>query len=738
MRPPRSRTQRALIERFTRWYGELTFAHKLRLFPRLTALALGAVLTVTVGFGVLAERRLERLGNQYYPVVEGSWKLEQALSAIQRSFQDAVAANDVDEIQRTDSIARSFIEALDREAEVELHDPGIDVRPLFEAYYTRGRAVSKRMIAGEFGDSLALAQRDLTSRHRVLRSAMDADARHDRAAMADAIASERTRQRIAWVVCVGLTFGFVLLVLALSRVASKSLTVPLSDAVHVADRVAAGDLTVSLPTASNDEVGQLLRSMQRMVANLRASEDRLVHQATHDALTGLSNRALFRDRVARATAGSGSRHSVAVMYIDLDNFKDVNDGLGHDAGDVLLTTVADRLLTATRGSDTVARLGGDEFAILLRGVTAHTEVIIVADRVRRSLEQPVAIAGTDVRVGASVGIACGLPGSHADDLLRQADVAMYAAKRAGKGRYVIFEESMHQAALERLVLETDLRWSLERGELELHYQPIVHLPTRRIVGAEALIRWRHPDRGLVQPKDFIPLAEATGLIVPIGRWALNDACRQASTWHAMTTRPGEPGAEWHRSPDGAPFKMGVNISALQIQQPDMVDAVRGALDASGLSPSALTLEITESVMLRDTEATLARLRELKALGLSLAVDDFGTGYSSLSYLQRFPIDVLKIDKAFVDPVASGRDNTSLTRAIVALGDALGLDMVAEGIERAEQVDGLRFLGCSLGQGYYFAKPVPAAEFTRLLSRPLGTETPAATATLERRAIAAGA
>jgi diguanylate cyclase (GGDEF)-like protein len=423
------------------------------------------------------------------------------------------------------------------------------------------------------------------------------------------------------------------------------------------------------------------------------------------------------------------------MYIDLDNFKDVNDGLGHDAGDQLLTTVADRLLTATRGSDTVSRLGGDEFAILLRGVTAHTDVVIVADRVRRSLEEPVGIAGTDVRVGASVGIAFGEPGSNADDLLRQADVAMYAAKRAGKGRYVIFEESMHQAALERLVLETDLRWALERGELELHYQPIVHLPTRCIVGAEALIRWRHPDRGLVQPASFIPLAEATGLIVPIGKWALNAACQQAADWQRVVSTPDDAGALWHRSTNGAAFKMGVNISVSQIQQPDMVAAVQAALDASGLPSPALTLEITESVMLRDSDATLGRLRELKALGLSLAVDDFGTGYSSLSYLQRFPIDVLKIDKAFVDSVASGSDDASLTRAIVALGDALGLLMVAEGIERAEQVDGLRFLGCSYGQGYYFARPVPAAEFTRLLSRPLETER---AATRERRAVAASA
>ena len=711
----------ALADRFVRWYRGLTFARKLRLFPSLTAAALGAVLLVTVGFGVLADRRLERLGNQYYPIVEASWRLEQRLVAMQRSFQDAVAASDTDGLDRADSLAQEFVRLLERDEHTVLHEPGATMRPLFDAYYARAREVSVRMIAGEVSDNLSDVQRDLTARHRRLKAALDIDARRDREAMALAISEERRRQRIAWGVCVALTLIFVLAVVALSRVASDSLTIPLSDAVRVADRVAAGDLSVNLPTAGADEVGQLLRSMERMVTNLRESEDRLVHQATHDALTGLANRALFRDRVTRATAAPGNRGSISVMYIDLDNFKDVNDGLGHAIGDQLLTVAADRLLNATRGCDTVARLGGDEFAILVRGVRSHGDITIVAERIARSLEAPFAIGGTDVRVGASIGIAFGDPGATADDLLRQADVAMYAAKNGGRNRYVIFEETMHQAALERLVLESDLRSALERGELELYYQPVVHLASRRIIGAEALLRWQHPDRGMVFPGDFIPLAESTGLIVPIGRWVLAEACRQAAQWQRLFPAADRRTTGAHQVPDSRPFKVGVNISGAQIQHPDMIAAVHAALDLSGIQPSTLTLEITESVMLNDTDVTLARLRELKGLGLSLAVDDFGTGYSSLSYLQRFPIDVLKIDKAFVDPIGSGGQPASLTRAIVALGDALGLDMVAEGIERVEQVEGLRFLGCTNGQGYHFSRPLPATQFTALLTQGLTGE-----------------
>jgi diguanylate cyclase (GGDEF)-like protein len=392
-----------------------------------------------------------------------------------------------------------------------------------------------------------------------------------------------------------------------------------------------------------------------------------------------------------------------VFYIDLDDFKDVNDGLGHEAGDQLLVAAAGRLLSATRGCDTVARLGGDEFAILLRGVRDASDAVVVAERVARAMAMPFRVRGSEARVGASIGIALGRDAAEADDLLRSADLALYAAKHAGKHRYVVFESSMRTAALERIALEADLRGALERGELLLHYQPIVRLDTQEVVGAEALVRWRHPLRGLVPPMEFIPVAEATGMIVPIGRWVLEEACRQAALWRR------------DRDADDAPFRIAVNISAWQVQHSGLVDDVRAALAHNELPASALTLEITESVMLTDTEVTLARLHALKEIGVSLAIDDFGTGYSSLAYLHRFPVDVLKIDKAFVDGVGEASHDPTLLRAIVAIGEALRLPMVAEGIERPAQVDGLRFLGCDLGQGYHFARPLPADQLTAMLA-----------------------
>jgi predicted signal transduction protein with EAL and GGDEF domain len=355
----------------------------------------------------------------------------------------------------------------------------------------------------------------------------------------------------------------------------------------------------------------------------------------------------------------------------------------------------------------VARLGGDEFAVLLREVGGAGDAVVVAERVARALAAPFGVHGVELRVGASVGIALGADAAVADrdgdgeDLLRFADVAMYAAKHGGKGRHAVFEPAMHLRAQERRALEHDLREAVARGELVLHYQPIVRLDTGRVTGAEALVRWQHPGRGLVPPGEFIPLAESTGMIVEIGRWVLEEACREAARWRAAAG-------------DGAPT-VAVNVSAAQIQHPGLLDEVRGALGAAGLPARALTVEITETAMLADTEAAVARLHELKAVGVMLAVDDFGTGYSSLSYLQRFPVDVLKIDKSFVDRVAADGRDPVLTRAIAALGGALGLRVVAEGVERAAQPGALRALGCGYGQGYHYARPLPAAEFAALLA-----------------------
>ena len=456
----------------------------------------------------------------------------------------------------------------------------------------------------------------------------------------------------------------------------------------------------------------------------RRVEVALGRQALEDPLTGLANRTLFRDRAGHALArlaragppAAGEPARAAVLFLDLDDFKTVNDSLGHHAGDALLRAVAARLLNATRGCDTVARLGGDEFAVLLENARGPADAHAVAGRIAEALRAPVALdaagpgaAGREARVGASIGIAFAEPGVDVDALLRNADAAMYQAKADGKGRHAVFDPSLVAAAAERLALEGDLVHALGRGEFALAYQPIVALDTGAPVGAEALLRWRHPARGLVSPARFVPLAEASGLIVEVGRWVLDEACRAAAAW------PAPPG--------GAPLHVTVNVSGRQLVHPDLPAHVAGALAAAGLPPDRLTLEITESVLMHDTAATLAVLRALKALGVRLAVDDFGTGYSSLRYLQQFPVDVLKIDKSFVDGVASagpqaGHD-AALARTIVTLGDLLGLRTVAEGVETPAQAERLRAMGCGYGQGYLFARPLDDAGVRGLVAGGLG-------------------
>ncbi len=431
----------------------------------------------------------------------------------------------------------------------------------------------------------------------------------------------------------------------------------------------------------------------RDVSERKAFEDQLAHQAFHDPVTNLANRALFADRVQHAIMRSiRGGPAIGIMFIDLDDFKTVNDSLGHAAGDTVLQEVARRLQATVRPADTVARFGGDEFAILLDGVNDSSEAADVAGRMLRALEQQFEVEGKQVYPRASVGICLvdsEFGATDAEELLRNADVAMYMAKRDSKGSYRVFEPEMHERVVERLELQAELQQAVELNQLEVHYQPVVRLDEEADYGVEALLRWMHPERGTIPPLQFIPLAEETGLIIPIGRWVLQQACRQGSLLQ-------------ERFPRTPPLTMSVNLSVKQLQSETIVEDVGQALEASGLPPSSLVLEITESVMMADTDLAVRRLHELKELGVLLAMDDFGTGYSSLSYLSRYPVDILKMDRSFL---ASEHENSGLAAAIIALGNTLQLHVVAEGIEMPEQIASLRDLGCELGQGFFFAKPM---------------------------------
>jgi diguanylate cyclase (GGDEF)-like protein len=451
----------------------------------------------------------------------------------------------------------------------------------------------------------------------------------------------------------------------------------------------------------------------RDISERKEFEQQLAHQAFHDSVTDLANRALFSNRVEHALSRQTREASgLGVIFVDLDDFKIINDSLGHAAGDEVLREVGHRLGRCVRPMDTVARFGGDEFAVLVED-TYHPEAVVeVADRVLESLQSPIAVEGKEVFIRASVGIAM-LDGedamtSAAEDLMRNADVAMYRAKREGKGHYRLFEPEMHADVLDRLELKGALQRAIERGEMRLHYQPVVELPSLKILGLEALVRWQHPDRGLVSPGDFIPLAEETGLIVPLGNWVLTEACKQAKFLQDML-----PGSD--------PLTMSVNVSVKQLHQKDLVVTINQALSDSGLDPSLLMLEITESVLMIDTDATIAKLHELKELGIRLAVDDFGTGYSSLSYLSRFPVDVLKIDRSFVSQVTANGQGSALGAAIVSLGETLKLQTVAEGIERPDQLKRFVELGCMMAQGFLVAKPMDIDGTLEFLRPSIGGE-----------------
>ncbi|MEP7040926.1 MAG: EAL domain-containing protein [Chloroflexota bacterium] len=435
-------------------------------------------------------------------------------------------------------------------------------------------------------------------------------------------------------------------------------------------------------------------------------EMQLQHQAFHDSLTGLANRALFRDRVAHALARQARSHgAVSVLFSDLDDFKTVNDSLGHEAGDQLLVAVAERLRAVMRPEDTTARFGGDEFAILLEE-TDEPGTRRAAERILEALRSPFEFHGRQVVMRASIGAALTSDSStEPDDLLRQADLAMYTAKTAGKGRFAFYEPRMHEAAVTRMELKGDLEEAIANEDFELYYQPIVALRSGHVTGLEALVRWRHAERGLVLPTEFIHIAEETGLIVPLGRWVMGEACRQLAEWGAAGRLSG---------PRLERLSMWVNLSARELQEPDFVETIADALQASGLRPEQLTLEITESGLMADLDQSTATLHRLRALGLRLAIDDFGTGYSSLSYLERLPVEVLKIDRSFTAAIGHGRDVPVLVRSIVKLGQTLHMEVLAEGIETVEQLTKLRAIDCLLGQGFYFSQALPAVEVIELL------------------------
>jgi diguanylate cyclase (GGDEF)-like protein/PAS domain S-box-containing protein len=453
-----------------------------------------------------------------------------------------------------------------------------------------------------------------------------------------------------------------------------------------------------------DDDGQLQSVVGTItdISERKRLEEALRHQAFHDPLTRLANRARFTDRLEHAMSRTTrSATGFAVLFMDLDDFKSINDRYGHSIGDLTLVEVARRLESCLRPGDTAARFGGDEFAILLEDLAAVDDASDVAVRVLQALSAPLVWDRKELSLQASLGIAFGREPVGTDEILRNADVAMYAAKSHGKNRFALYEEAMHVSIVDRLEILGDLSRAVERQEFVVHYQPTIELQSGRMIGVEALVRWNHPTRGLLPPADFIALAEESGAIIALGEWVLRTACLDMKRWHALS--PAEP-----------PLSLSVNVSALQVRRPEFVGEVRKILAESGLVPGSLVLEVTESLMMRDVESSLGQLQELKSLGIQLAIDDFGTGFSSLSYLSQFPFDILKIDKSFVDGAGDDDGEKQLVPAIIDLGKMLKMQIVAEGIERPEQLARLRSLSCDLGQGFLFARPLVPEEIDEML------------------------
>ncbi|HXI22481.1 MAG TPA: EAL domain-containing protein, partial [Pyrinomonadaceae bacterium] len=455
-----------------------------------------------------------------------------------------------------------------------------------------------------------------------------------------------------------------------------------------------------------EELNRHLAEQERIGRQLQESKDHFRHAAFHDALTNLPNRALLTENLAFVIerAKNSEDYQFAVLFLDLDRFKNVNDSLGHTIGDQLLIAMARRLESCIREVDMVARLGGDEFAILLDGITNATEATNMARRIQAKLSAPFNLSGHEVFTTASIGIALSSTGyDHPENMLRDADTAMYRAKAQGKACYEVFDKGMHTHAVYLLQMENDLRRALDREEFCVYYQPIVTLGTGHLAGFEALIRWNHPERGFINPSDFIPLAEETGLIVPIGQWILKRSCRQLAKW------------QWQSSSNRNLF-MSVNLSSKQVAQPDLVTTISDVLADTNVEAKHLKLEITESAVMDNADLAVRLLKELKALGVQLSIDDFGTGYSSLGYLHRFPVNTLKIDRSFVGRIGEAAENIEIVRTIISLAENMGMEVVAEGVETLSQLNQLRKLNCMYGQGYLFSRPVDAESVTAWIAR----------------------
>jgi len=520
------------------------------------------------------------------------------------------------------------------------------------------------------------------------------------------ITEEGLRRKIRQLIISTALFTSFLVVLgsSLSIYLSRKITSPVAHLKAATQEIAKGNFDTPITIETTDEIADLASAFDYMRHSLRTYRDQLVHDAFHDVLTGLPNRSLFNDRLSHAITIAKRRpeYLFAVLFIDLDSFKIINDSMGHTVGDQLLIEFSKRLLTCIRPGDTVARLGGDEFAVLIEDISGEGNALYVASRIKGELKQSFTVSGQDVFIAGSMGIALSSAGYESpEQVLRDADTAMYQSKAHSRSNFTIFEPSMHTHAVERLLLETDLRRAIERREFVTHYQPILSVESKCIVGFEALARWHHPERGLIAPGEFIPLAEETGLIVAIERQIIRQACMQMQKW-----------MELFRG-NHLNF-VSVNLAHKQIRQPDLIEYVARILQETGLSPENLKLEITENVLFENPETATALLWKLRDLGVQLYIDDFGTGYSSLSYLHQLPINGLKIDRSFIKRIGDGKDNQAIIRTILTLARDMNIETVAEGVETQKQLAHIESLSCSYWQGFLFSKPVKSEEAQALI------------------------